>query len=1465
MSELAYISNLDPKTLSSVSYNDTDLSIIEQQNIDTVFDPDTDYIEFFIYDFNKKLLYSTLDYRNYTIQTQTDSVSGIAYNTINVDPSIDSELFGIDRGKFFTKYNFFRKRLASNPNDVYYISEISSDRTEIRLNSTVIQANDVINSTNEFINYITNATYYPEFYFNNGDQLLTIINIALVDDNPLLPSVLLKLYEPLPTNLDIKSKGWIVEKVSEPVAYGVEYPVTPITASNIGVQLGGPNFNINVQDQIGNSTNQQSYNTIINSPLTGSNSQINSLFQEQAIDINVDYSDYSNFVNFSSAVYRLENFYYKLTQIQSSSIQLSASVNIITGSTSASYAISQSRVSLQNYINDTITNFDEYEYYLYFTSGSKAWPKTNSTPPFIQAGTGSAAGLAFLNAQTVTASNYDIQNPNNLFYAIPEYLRNDPSNQPFEEFVGMIGNHFDNLWVYYKDVTNKYNADNRIDYGISKDLVADVLKDFGLKIYQNNFSSDDVYLAFLGLTSSGSTFPVANITSSLPVPNGSFIEYISSSISASNSIIPLNDLNKRIYKRLYHNLPYLLKKKGTEAGLRTLINTYGIPDTILRINEFGGKNRNENQDWDNYQDQFNYSWRPGNSTWFFSSSWASFNSPSSDPPYTMMFRFKTSGSVPVAYSQSFMNFDSNPNVGLYLEYSGSGLTSASYSGSIPSASYQYGNLKLINSNGASSSISLPFFNEDWWSIMVTYNPNTLGTQVFAKQKGTYIGDNYIKYQGSSSDLGLVFPSVNTSNIFHFPPSGSKTVFGKTYNNFRDYLQELRFYSTTVSESVFNDFVLNPYSIEGNQITGSQSSHQSLLFRAPLGTDLKTFTTLNSPSPSTNTVTLEVKTNNETNPLQVTSNWTSNFDTTTFISPPNYDITVFSGSSFGPFYSASIIIDTDTIIEDNVSGYNSNIGFTFTPYYNSTTVLPSYGVSSIGTSYQVKFYAFYSSSDETNPAQWIVKIKGVDNTNYGTSETSQPSLVANAINPETAQEITLNGNIFSHSTLPNSEIYFEIEQTDGSPTYIIASGSVQNISPLQGIYYKFQQILTTEFNSYYTGSSIHPAVTGSFTTQSWTEGNSNYRLERNYPSSTNLSLTNVNQEYIYQDQPNIGIKIQTNNKIQLAPSSSYGQVLSKYRTIQQDYPISQSYTEDINYVEVGFSPQDEINDDIQEQFGFFNIGDYIGDPRQISSSNTFYPDLNNLRDNYFQKYYQNNNIWDYIRIIKYFDNSLFKLIQDFIPARAGVATGVIIKPHILERSKYPVPQFTLTSSLAYVGSGSDNIVSNFTDVTITGSIGSITTLDTASGLNFITQSEWYESNPLYTFSSSNGGVMPDLYGATASSGYFVNITQSYNGINDTIAGLVSYTDVSQQEFYNGELSGSTLVVTTQSLNPECDIYLSANDVPTPYVFSFYNSGITNFEAFSDTRTINNGEIYLYYDTGSTLGGDSIGPGGLPSTE
>ena len=142
----------------------------------------------------------------------------------------------------------------------------------------------------------------------------------------------------------------------------------------------------------------------------------------------------------------------------------------------------------------------------------------------------------------------------------------------------------------------------------------------------------------------------------------------------------------------------------------------------------------------------------------------------------------------------------------------------------------------------------------------------------------------------------------------------------------------------------------------------------------------------------------------------------------------------------------------------------------------------------------------------------------------------------------------------------------------------------------------------------------------------------------------------------------------------------GDTLSSFRRVTQQTEASASYTPNINLLEVAFSPQNQINDDIIGQLGYFNMGDYIGDPRQRSSSLDYYPDLNKLRNDYFEKYLKNYDLVDFVRLIKFFDNSLFKMIKDFIPARTSLASGLVIKQHLLERNKYPQPQLDTNTYL-----------------------------------------------------------------------------------------------------------------------------------------------------------------------------------------
>jgi hypothetical protein len=322
---------------------------------------------------------------------------------------------------------------------------------------------------------------------------------------------------------------------------------------------------------------------------------------------------------------------------------------------------------------------------------------------------------------------------------------------------------------------------------------------------------------------------------------------------------------------------------------------------------------------------------------------------------------------------------------------------------------------------------------------------------------------------------------------------------------------------------------------------------------------------------------------------------------------------------------------------------------------------------------------------------------------------------------------------------------------------------------------------------YTASiSIHPKITGSWVTTSSFASNSNF-----FTSSGGEYINNT--EVFYFDQVPAGIQNAISQKIKqqniVLPYSSSdsnipdANVLSPFVSIQQFPSISSSYTRDIDYVEIGFSPQNEINEDINSQIGYFNLGEVIGDPRFQSSSLDTYPDLDAIRDSYFEKYISNYQELDYIRLIEFFDNSLFKMLADFVPARTSLASGIIIKNTLLDRNRYRTPQVTTSASIAFIGSGSTNIPYVVEDQTITGSIDVGTT------------------------EGSNGGSMPELFGQTSSVYTYpgaVNIDQVWYGSTPSLKWFSSfYIICSRIEFFNGQLSGSNIVVTNGDLS-DCNV-------------------------------------------------------------
>ena len=126
----------------------------------------------------------------------------------------------------------------------------------------------------------------------------------------------------------------------------------------------------------------------------------------------------------------------------------------------------------------------------------------------------------------------------------------------------------------------------------------------------------------------------------------------------------------------------------------------------------------------------------------------------------------------------------------------------------------------------------------------------------------------------------------------------------------------------------------------------------------------------------------------------------------------------------------------------------------------------------------------------------------------------------------------------------------------------------------------------------------------------------------------------------------------------------------------------------------------------------------------------------------------------MRLLGYFDNSLFKMIKDWVPGRASLASGVIIRPHILERVKMKrfEPDF-------YTGS-------YYT--------GSIPMVD-------ITASYGYQEDRI-TFDYDYTTAAPN-----------VPTTNSVASTFTTASGIYIYNVNDQMSPYNGEYGGSQISV------------------------------------------------------------------------
>lgn len=1237
----ASIYQINPNTLVPQELDSKDANIVSFSILDGKFNPLSDKIEIFVYDEGNNLVYSDYNFEGWSSFNDSLKVKTSTINTIDLNPLEILNNLGIDNGTSKIIYNFIQDELESSLESSYYISDISSDRTELRL-KTNIDYNLVKESYNQYLS--GSIEFFDEFYLNfRFNQYAIGVNILLDEDNSAL---LVKLYEPLPLDFGIKSELFFVSKKAESIGYEIVLPnYSDLTGA---IKIKGPNLNIDYTDGYNPSNLYQNELEITSTLFTSSFNQLRNLIKNKGVLLTPDFNEFSNFIKFSSAKQRILNFYDKASLIESYTNQINV-LNTLTGSVSQSLAFSSSINILNNNIQQVIYNFDSYDNFLYYESSSLAWPKSNSVFPYTLYSTASIEVTNWMGSDDETsayyggiilsASLYDNGNQDYLFYLIPEFIKENPINNPYILFVDMMGQYFDDIWLYIKYITKKLSQDNRLDYGIPQDLTSKVLESLGIKIYGNQLSLENIYSSLIGITPSGSLTPVTGseyITNYINVLSGSTIPY------------SLNDINKEVFKRIHHNLIYILKQKGTAQGLKELINIYGIPESILEVNE--GSKKNQVSETNNAkQSLFNYAYYVSGST--HSGVRVPFAVPGSltNRPKSIVLRFKPkdiwqNGLIAGPQSQSIYYIGQSGGgegptsaFSLVVEHTGS-LITGSYSGSIPDPYYNWATVKFLLSGSGdynTASVFAPIFNDSWWSVMVNKESDKISLYLKNKRDDD-LSDSNIQFQYSASITSTATSSwdtpvsANTRAILRL--GVNNTTNGIIYTRYEGSFQELRYYTSSLSEYAFDSFVLNPTSIEGNQPSGSQDAYNILSFRAPLGTDLKH------------------------------TDW-------------DY---------------RSISLDTSSNCYDPPSMHPSTTG--------------------------------------SNP----------------TSSFPGNALVVDA-NRYLTPEIALSGSQWNW--VSNNEYVYLREVDSGLKTFYTDNIKIENTDELIG--------------------------------------------------DNDFVLSNQKQLYTVSDVVN-------NN----------------------------------NITEVVFSPQNQINYDIIDQLGEFNLGNFLH-PQNLYSTSSIYPELKRLKERYFSKYIKPYNIWDYIRLIRNYDNSLFKIIKNYVPSNTNLVSGLVIKSHLLERNKHPQPSVNITSSIANININQYYLLEN---IVLTGSLGAVPSQSLDQRI-YNSTNDLTSSLPIETFSGGAGGVMP----------YSSSLSQSWTYELETIVGRLNLSHSIQDEFINGEFTGSSFPVVTQSLNPDCAELLEASTVEVYYRPFWFKTNFYDIDKYLSMNTApSGGEMYLLYDTGSIYG-------------
>ena len=684
-------------------------------------------------------------------------------------------------GNYRIILNFFQNILGSYNAPLMAIDDISPDRTEVRLRAIDETNPKFLLSINQYINNVAGI----QTALTDENNVSFLLNFSRNKTNLFVNSVVVgkylfvKLYKPLDEDIEKNFKCWIVRENKLPYVDNIS--VSEVLDQITFNVLQGTNWEASAEQDTSNATTLKSWSDLLGSSMQTSQQIIDSYFSGSlgGVKLNIDFGDFNNFVFYSSATERLDNFKYKIELLEYYTAQ-SASAGLLSGSAAIANA-----ADFNNLYTNLIGGMDQFEQYLYYDSSSKIFthdipvanpvvefvtgsyispaPKSNSTYPFELYSVTSSNFESWYTGIHESASIYDLRNNNRLIRSIPEFMLLDENNEQLSTFVNMLGHHYDILYTYINAMTLINSRDEHPKQGMPNELLYTVAKQFGWKLTNGN-QSTDLWEYTLGTDSNGTPLTGSN--------------------SVGDPSLPSRDVTYGIWRRIVNNIPGLLKSKGTKRSVQALLACYGVPQSLITIQEYGGPRLKRPPSYE----KLNFD-------------------------YSLDLIKNTTGIVRVDYNQTIgaveLRFRTDNVLKNPLVPGTMNLFSAG--GNDVTLEFSRGTMGRIQINGTSSA-EIEMFEGDYLTALLRTGSNN-SVEVLAKK----------------SKFGKIINTVSASATGSFSNPGTVLIGGTSGGSrLLGQVQELRMWTGSLNDAPYTNHTKAPSAYDGNV-----DAYDELVFRTPL--------------------------------------------------------------------------------------------------------------------------------------------------------------------------------------------------------------------------------------------------------------------------------------------------------------------------------------------------------------------------------------------------------------------------------------------------------------------------------------------------------------------------------------------------------------------------------------------------------------------------------------------------------